>query len=69
MPDAHFCGCCGGKMASQTELWCEKCRPHVLEGRPFWEATWYAQHGKYCPFTTTQFVPFGKKELKAKGLI
>jgi predicted amidophosphoribosyltransferase len=67
--DKQFCGCCGGEMESQTQIWCGRCEKHVTKDLAFWEATWYAQTGKYCPFTTTQFVPFGKKELKVRGLL
>jgi hypothetical protein len=56
-------------MESQTQIWCNRCAKHVTKDLEFWEATWYAQTGKYCPYTTTQFVPFGKKELKARGLL
>lgn len=56
-------------METGCDIWCKKCKEHVLPDLEFWEATWYAQHGRYCPFTTTQFVPFGKKELKARGLL
>lgn len=64
-----FCGCCGGEMESQTQIWCNPCKAHVLDSLEFWEATWYAQTGKYCPFTTCQFVPFTKAELKQRGLL
>lgn len=67
--DKDFCGCCGGEMEAQTEIWCKRCKAHVQGSQPFWKATWYAQTGKYCPFTTTQFVPFTKKELKARGIL
>jgi len=67
--DRHYCGCCGGEMETQTQIWCNRCKAHVLKGVPFWEATWYAQHEKYCPFTVTQFIPWNKKELKERGLL
>lgn len=66
---AHMCGCCGSPMATSCDIWCDRCKGHVAKDLEFWEATWYAQTGKYCPFTTTQFVPFTKKELKARGLL
>lgn len=64
-----FCGCCGGEMESQTQIWCNRCKAHVLDTLEFWEATWYAQTGKYCPFTTCQFVPFTQTELKKRGFL
>lgn len=67
--DRHYCGCCGGEMESQTQVWCNRCKAHVLPDVPFWDATWYAQHEKYCPFTVTQFIPWNKKELKERGLL
>lgn len=67
--DKHFCGCCGGEMESQTQVWCNRCGKHVLHAKAFWDATWYAQHGRYCPFTVSQFVPFSKAELKKRKLI
>ena len=67
--DRHYCGCCGGEMETQTQVWCNRCKAHVLPDVPFWDATWYAQHEKYCPFTVTQFIPWNKKELKERGLL
>lgn len=56
-------------MESQTQVWCSRCAAHILQERPFWEATWYAQTGKYCPYTTCQFVPHSKEELRKRGLL
>lgn len=64
-----YCGCCGGELESQTQVWCSRCSDHVLKDHAFWAATWYAQYGKYCPFTDCQFVPHSKAELRKRGLL
>ncbi len=65
------CSCCGGKIEAQTQAqrWCTRCSDHVLKDVPFWEATWYAQYEKYCPFTICQFIPWNKAQLKKRGLL
>lgn len=50
------CGCCGLPLDQdeddvEDEVWCAACQAHVLgDGRAFWEATYFAQHGVACPF-------------------
>lgn len=44
-----LCGCCGREW---TGDWCDKCRPHIPKafGAPPWDRTYFAQHGRDCPF-------------------
>jgi hypothetical protein len=48
--EREFCGCCGGRLESQTDIWCKSCSRHVSRDLRFWEATYYAQHKRPCPF-------------------
>lgn len=44
------CGCCGGELESQGDIWCERCKTHVDNHVPFEEGTWFAKHNEDCPF-------------------
>ena len=45
------CLCCGGKLR-RNQLWCMQCKAHVIlrYGLAMEERTYFAQHGKDCPF-------------------
>ena len=52
----HYCGCCGCEIPPKDEdlMWCKRCDKHVLHPKNRWipwhERTYFAQHGKDCPF-------------------
>ena len=51
MSNGNFCGCCGRSIPYGE--WCLKCSQHLLPEKshlPPWERTYFAQHGKDCPF-------------------
>lgn len=48
------CGCCGRK-ALDGSIWCDDCRTHVIQPKGIehiapHDRTFFAQHGKPCPF-------------------
>ena len=47
-----YCGCCGRELDGNSDLWCKRCAEHVHPDRGvrLWDRTYFAQHGKYCPF-------------------
>jgi hypothetical protein len=50
-PHTDHCGCCGRPISNQE--WCTDCAKHLLpyqRGLPPWDRTYFAQHGKDCPF-------------------
>lgn len=55
-----FCGCCGGRLESQGDVWCRPCSKHVRGGWRMWEATYFAQHSRICPFDVN--LPPGVRE-------
>ena len=56
MPDYGYCGCCGEQLhwADFYKLWCRRCRGHVYPVVgvyvPTHERTYFAQHGRPCPY-------------------
>lgn len=50
--ETGYCGCCGGDLDGNSDLWCKRCADHVLPDRGvrLWDRTYFAQHGKDCPF-------------------
>ena len=50
-----YCGCCGREIGAGTRTdpeWCADCKPHLRRGPLFapWQRTYFAQHGKDCPW-------------------
>ncbi len=51
-----FCGCCGREMSCSIQdgvaEWCFDCYQHIRRygGGPPWDRTYFAIHGKECPF-------------------
>jgi len=54
MIEGDYCGCCGREVFDSASLfaWCAQCLSHLAQpaSNPPWERTYYAQHGKDCPF-------------------
>lgn len=50
LSERWYCGCCGGRLESQTHVWCKPCSKHVGKDLQLWEATYFAQYKKPCPF-------------------
>ncbi len=47
---SNYCGCCGRHTSGE---WCHDCQSHLLpRGRDACERTYFAQHGRDCPYTT-----------------
>jgi len=46
-----YCGCCGGELESQGDIWCARCKPHIDKNARWEEGTWFGQHNEDCPFT------------------
>jgi len=60
MKTQDYCGCCGNEVPYGE--WCLKCTAHLKpaeRGLSMWDRTYFAQHGKDCPFqfATTQPTP------------
>jgi hypothetical protein len=51
--EQDYCGCCG-RECRRGHLWCQDCEAHLLPSEPrhrfSHERTYFAQHGKECPF-------------------
>jgi len=45
----NYCGCCG--RPTSNYIWCDDCKAHIADHhRDFHERTYFAQHGKDCPY-------------------
>lgn len=44
-----YCGCCGLLEVGPCAVFCRQCRPHIKPGCSFEQATYFAQHGDFCP--------------------
>ncbi len=53
--DHEGCGCCGQYLSGRDDYFCVDCLAHVWpkEDRPPWERTYFARHGKPCPWQVT----------------
>ena len=51
MVKRDYCGCCGRPMERSYNLFCNDCNDHIdKDAEFFWERTYFAQHGRNCPF-------------------
>ncbi|WP_447978106.1 hypothetical protein [Candidatus Nitrospira bockiana] len=49
--ERNYCPCCSREIARRREV-CRACEGHLApdDGRPPWERTYFAVHGKDCPY-------------------
>ena len=47
-----YCGCCGRLInrGDHGNVWCKRCKAHVVPGGMTEDATYFAQHGRQCPW-------------------
>jgi len=56
-----YCGCCGREMRQKFHdniggVWCCDCFRHIqTDGGAPWARTYFAQHGRDCPYSPTGY--------------